>query len=111
MDERRRRAGLNEAIFREVNEQIEHLNDRFGAVRSELLQIVCECGNLDCARQLSLPAAVYEEVRADPETFMVEPGHEDPAVEDVVRRGDGYLVVKKQPGGPAELARETDPRS
>jgi hypothetical protein len=112
MDDRARRIGQNEAIFRAVNEQIEELNDRFHAVNDCTLQVVCECGSIDCVEQLSLPIAAYEETRADSALFVVKPGHEIPDVEEVVAdRAPAYFVVRKRPGGPEELARETDPRS
>jgi hypothetical protein len=111
MDDRARRIGRNEAIFREVNEQIERLNDRFHSVAADVLQLVCECGRLECVEQLTVPLRTYEEARADPALFVIKPGHEIPDVEQVVTREDEYFVVRKHPGGPAELAVETDPRS
>jgi hypothetical protein len=111
MDDRARRIGRNEAIFREVNEQIEQLNERFHAVGADVLQLVCECGSLECVEQLTVPLGVYEGARADPALFVVKPGHEIPDVEQVVEREEEYFVVRKHPGGPEELARETDPRS
>lgn len=40
-----------------------------------------------------------------------KPGHDVPETETVVDRRDGFWVVRKDPGGPAELARATDPRT
>lgn len=111
MNERARRIGRNEAIFREVNEQIEQLNDRFHAVGNDVLQLVCECGSLECAEQLAVPLRVYEGARADSTLFVIKPGHEIPDVEDVVSREPDYFVVRKHEGDAAELARETDPRN
>jgi hypothetical protein len=111
VDERARRIGRNEAIFREVNEQIEQLNDRFHAIDDGMLRLVCECGSIGCAEQLGVTAAAYESTRADSSLFIVRPGHEIPDVEEVVEREADYFVVRKRPGGPEELARETDPRS
>ena len=53
----------------------------------------------------------YEEVRANPAHFAVSPGHEAPDVETVVAKRSGYDVVRKNEGVPAEIARQTDPRS
>jgi len=39
------------------------------------------------------------------------PGHELKDLEEVVSERDGYNVVKKHDGTPAQVARETDPRS
>ena len=110
MDERTRRIGQNEALYRAVNEKIEGLNEAFGLV-AESMAVVCECGKLECAEQIELDIPSYERVRADPELFIVVPGHEIPDVEDVVEQHGTYDVIRKRPGGPAELARGTDPRS
>jgi hypothetical protein len=110
MDERARRIGENEALYRAINEKIEDLNVAFGTM-TETLAVVCECGKLDCAEQIELDVPTYERVRSEPTTFVVIPGHELPDVEEVVERHDTFHLVRKDPGGPAELARETDPRS
>jgi hypothetical protein len=52
--------------------------------------------------------AEYEELRSEPDRFAVVPGHAVPTdVEEVVAHGTGWEMVRKRPGGPAELARET----
>lgn len=58
-----------------------------------------------------LTPQAYEELRGDPTLFAIVPGHEQPDVEDVVERHDGYHVVRKRGGAPAQVARETDTRS
>src|SRR5690349_14059199 len=98
MDERERRVGRNEAVFREVNEQIESLNRGIAAISDHMLHVVCECGDLTCAEQLAIGIDAYERVRAEPAWFVVCPGHDDPAVEHVVERAPAYHVVRKDPG-------------
>jgi hypothetical protein len=110
MGERERRIGRNEAAFREVNERIESLNRGIAAISDQTLQIVCECGDLGCGRQLRIDIPAYERVRADSACFIVIPGHDDPTVEQVVEETKGYHVVRKDPGGAREVAEETDPR-
>jgi hypothetical protein len=109
MDERARRIGENEALYRSVNERIEDLNESFGLL-AETMAVVCECGNLECSEQIELDIPTYERVRAEPTYFIALPGHELPDVETVVERHDRFYVLKKEEGSPAELARETDPR-
>jgi hypothetical protein len=109
-DERARRAGQNEALYRLVNEQIEGLNETFGALTGDFA-IVCECGLIECHEQVTLPQRAYEQVRADPAKFVLRPGHQLDDFEDVVETGDGYVVVRKKPGTPERVAAETDPRS
>lgn len=110
MDDRARRLGLNEALFREVNERIQRVSESL-QMTSEQLAILCECGDESCTERVDVSIADYERIRADPTLFFVQPGHEAPDVEDVVERGPGWDVVRKRTGGPAELATELDPRS
>jgi hypothetical protein len=105
MDDRARRMGENEALYRSINEKIESLNESFGVV-AETMAVVCECGRLECAEQIELDLPTYEHVRADPTHFVVLPGHEEPDVETIIERHGNFNVVRKRPGGPAEIARE-----
>ena len=109
-EEQARRVGLNESIFRQVNEQIESLNRDLGG-ESRTMTAICECANGDCTDRLEISVTDYEKVRADARRYIVVPGHEVPEFESIVDRGDGYDVVEKREGAPAALARETDPRS
>ena len=109
-DERARRVGLNEAIFRQVNEQIRDLNRGFGTEQGTMT-VICECGHADCTERLELRVQAYERVRSDSRLYVIAKGHEIPAVERVVEQAGGYDVVRKDEGTPAELSRELDPRS
>jgi hypothetical protein len=111
MDGAQRRKAANEAVFREVNERIESLQRRFALTENEPLHIVCECDRLECAEQLHVDYAVYERVRADSACFFVVAGHEDSEVESVVDSSGEYLIVRKRPGEPQQVAEATDPRS
>jgi hypothetical protein len=109
VDERARRSGRNEALFREVNERIERVTQSL-QVTSETISILCECGNETCAAQLEVSIPEYERIRKEPTLFFVCSGHEQPDVEDVVEQQSGYDVVRKKEGPAAEMARELDPR-
>ena len=108
--ERAERIGLNEAVFREVNERISDLANQFG-LQEQALDLVCECGDPSCVERISMSREAYEQLRSGPTHFAVYPGHEDPEVEDVIERNAPYHVVRKHEGGPAEIAQRTDPRS
>jgi hypothetical protein len=109
-EEHARRAGLNEALFRQVNEQIQDLNRSFGADQ-ETMSVVCECADGDCTERFDVPGPVYDSIRSDPLRYLVVPGHEVPDLERIVEHGTGYDVVEKRPGTPAEVSKETDPRT
>jgi hypothetical protein len=108
--DRGERIGLNEAVFREVNERINDLAENFG-LEDQPLDLVCECGDPNCVERISMSRTDYEQLRSEPTHFAVHAGHVQPDVEDVVDRRSSYLVVRKREGDPAEVARETDPRS
>jgi hypothetical protein len=110
VSEHARRIGLNEAVFRSVNEEIEALSERFG-LTGRTLDLVCECGDAACAERIQLPHEEYVELRSDPRTFAVVPGHIYPEVERVVAQKSGYDVLMKQSGEPAAIAEATDTRS
>ena len=105
MSAREERIGNNEALFREINERISRIQEDFGQTRS--FEIVCECGRPDCAERFSITHDAYRQLRADPVQFAVVPGHEEPDVEEIVERNEGYLVVRKTEGEAAEAAVET----
>ena len=112
-DERRAK---NEALFRNLNERLKELDDRLdmtavGAPARDREEFFCECGRLDCMARFEMTRADYEAVRAHPERFVALAGHEDVEIERVVEAHGSWGVVEKLPGGPAEVARATDPRS
>jgi hypothetical protein len=110
MGSREERIGLNEAVFREVNERIESLAERF-ELKDEPLDLVCECGDAECVERISMTRQEYEALRSDPHLFAVHPGHEYPGAEELVERRKGYDVVSKNDGIPEKIAKETDPRN
>jgi hypothetical protein len=107
---REERIGLNEAVFREVNERIEEVAETF-EIEAQPLDLICECGDAKCVQPLSMTRAEYEHIRSDPQTFAVHPGHELPDVEEVVERRKGYNIVRKGKGVQAKVAEQTDPPS
>jgi hypothetical protein len=103
---REERLARNEALFREINERISEMGERFS---TEALDIVCECANDECAKALALSHADYERLRSSGKRFAVAPGHENLEVERVLERHAGYLVVEKVGAG-AQVAEQLDPR-
>jgi hypothetical protein len=110
MDERTRRIGRNEALFRQINEQVEGLNRSLAELTDETFHIVCECGDLKCQERMVVPLTRYEEVRGDSALFLVLPGHEIPSTETVIETSRRYNIVRKDPGAAQQIASLTDPR-
>lgn len=110
MDFREQRFGVNEAIFREVNERIKSLATIFHWGKPDPLDLVCECRNSTCVQRIEMSSAEYEAVRAEDTHFALYPGHADPDIERVISSHPGYEVVAKE-GPAAEVADELSPRS
>lgn len=98
------RAGRNEALFREVNDNIAALEERLDSGTGSL-PVICECARADCATQIEIDADEYFAVRRHPHRFIVAPGHEQTGIEQVLERGPGYVMVEKL-GAAAEAADE-----
>jgi hypothetical protein len=99
------RAARNEALFREVNEQVATLAAR----DDEAASFVCECSDADCMHRIRVPLRSYEEVRSHPRRFIVRAGHES-AFEHVIERRGDYSIVEKE-GLAGRVADSHDPRS
>jgi hypothetical protein len=97
-DERARRLAANEAIARQVNEQVEQLGRRWNRP-GEPLEILCECSLAECTQRLHVGLDDYLRVREDDTRFMVVDEH---IVEEIERRvgkaGDATVVEKIGPG-------------
>jgi hypothetical protein len=106
--ELQRRIGRNEGLFRRVNEAI--VRGLWPDDAGRVVAFRCECARLDCNVPVRATVATYERVRANPRRFLLVPGHEIPAAEEVVETAPGYLVVEKVEvaGG---IAEQIDPRS
>ena len=101
------RAARNEALFREVNENIARLEEEYGQTETEPV-FLCECANPDCAEKLGVDLETYQRTRERARWFIVLPGHEDPQLERVVESHGNYLIVEKI-GEAGDVAEQTQP--
>jgi hypothetical protein len=99
MVERQARQARNEALHREVNERLAHMDkqaDANWATDDEQFEFICECGaGESCNARVRMRLAEYEQVRSQNDRFAVYPGHEIEDIEHVVERGEGYVIVDK----------------
>jgi hypothetical protein len=109
VDTRQQRVAKNEALFRQVNERIEEVNESLDA--EEPSDFLCECGDENCTSPVSLTLAEYEQVRSNPTHFIIAPGHEVVDVERVIARTERFSVVEKFIGEAERIAVDSDPRS
>ena len=97
-DARVRRLAANEAIARQVNEQVEQLGERWNGP-DEPLEILCECSRAECTQRLHVPLADYRAVRENDARFMLVEDHLDEEIERPVGEvGDATVVEKLGPG-------------
>jgi hypothetical protein len=99
---RETRMAANEAFFRNVNERLERQTPD-----SEVLVVLCECADEDCAQRLQVTRREYEDVRSEATQFLVAHGHADLEIEDVVARTDRYEKVRKVGPG-VEIAKRLE---
>ena len=93
MDEiTRRRLVHNEELFRSVNEAV---SDAQAPDEDGRIAFLCECSDRECTERIRLTVQEYREVRSDPLRFVIVPGHETPAIENVIERTGGHEVVEK----------------
>jgi hypothetical protein len=88
------RAARNEALFREVNENIARLEERYGGSTTEPV-FICECSRDSCTEHVAVDEETYRRVREHPRRFLILPGHGDEMVESIVETHPEYLIVQK----------------
>jgi hypothetical protein len=106
VDEHERRAST-EALFRDVNERIAESAERFDTTGTEF---ICECADPNCTHRVAASLAEYEEVRAEPTTFLLAPGHEQRDIERVVSDRGRFRVVEKVQAAVRRTVIRLDPR-
>ena len=97
--ERLERQARNEALLRQVNEQIAKLREGAGgwADTDQGFDFQCECGKLDsCDARVVLTVGEYERVHGQRDRFVVVPGHETDELEVVVEVTERYTIVDKR---------------
>jgi hypothetical protein len=83
-------------LIREVNERIRKLNTRLGAVGGNYA-VICECDEFWCIERFEVPAKLHAAVCTLEDCFIVTPGHERTGADEVIGRGDNFLVVGAEP--------------
>ena len=108
MDHVAARIAMNQARFREANEEIEPKAVVAGV---QSIPFICECADPGCTRIIRVTPQEYEAVRAEPVLFLNALGHEERSSEysEVVSENDRFVVTRKI-GDAAQIVRSLDPR-
>lgn len=115
-----RRLVENEVFFRQENErmrkglqslklkaQAEGFDDLYDDFEKETpLHFYCECADEKCRNRIVLTPSIYKQLHASAVQFIVQPGHEIPEVERVVRREKEYLVIEKFTMPPTKVSKK-----
>jgi hypothetical protein len=81
-------------LFREVNDRIADLGSEGMFAVGEPREFLCECGRDGCRELFPMTYAAYREAHSSQNSFLVVPGHDDPAHDRVTERFERYWVVE-----------------
>ena len=84
---------LRPEIFREVNERIAEVTDRWPP--QDKHGFLCECSAAHCMRSVWLTRAQYDLIRAARTRFLAAPGHEATGDGRVVEHHGDFVVIEK----------------
>jgi hypothetical protein len=90
--------GEIEAALRSVNDRIRELAPTWDGRHA----LVCECADPHCLCTLTIPAGVFDELRAFPRRFLIAPGHERTGSETLVLCADDYFIVSRPSAPPGD---------
>jgi hypothetical protein len=98
------RAGRREANLRVLNARIAESQEQIAVALRSPITVLCECASPDCNESIEVAQSLFTELRDQPTRFIVVEGHVLHDVEQVVERGDGWIIVEKR-GAAAREAR------
>jgi hypothetical protein len=89
-------ARRNEDMLRGANSGLERDAEADGDDPRTTHLLLCECAEA-CGGTVTISFTEWDDVHRSPNRFVVAPGHEDPAVEQIVARDEHYVTVEKPP--------------
>jgi hypothetical protein len=92
-----RRLAENELLFRHHNNKQKNRQQReSSADESELfVDFYCECSNRRCHERIPISVKEYERDHEDNKQFIALPGHENRAIEEVIKKRGFFNVIQK----------------
>lgn len=85
----------NSRLIRAVNDRIRNVSNP--ADESGAVEVICECGDIDCQGPVNISLVDYETVRATPRRFVLIHRARVPDVHRILSRDNGYVVVEEIP--------------
>jgi hypothetical protein len=102
-----RRMVENEAIFREINEEVQKgfnklqrmANDEgqedLIEVPNTPLEYYCECSDENCRERIKLKLSEHTKIHKNRSAFVLKVGHHVDSIEKVLEKMPGYYIVEK----------------
>jgi hypothetical protein len=75
-----------ENVFREINASFLKLDGS---------RFVCECSDPGCADAVDVSSEIMRSLTADPDLYVLKPGHVNSDLEEIVEAHDEFVVVRK----------------
>lgn len=97
----------NEMLFRRENEEVGDALEDLDAIHIEndkpdlvwdddaQISFKCECSDENCEQRIPLELSAYKDIHKDRSAFIVKPGHQVEAIEEVINKNANYSVVRK----------------
>ncbi len=113
----KRRLAENEAVFRQLNEQVKAGVDEINKLALEDRQpefmvepekenrpiyFFCECADENCSERILLNLKEYRKIHRDRNSFIVVPGHQVKKVERVTSKRPDFYIVEKNIDAPED---------
>lgn len=92
-----RRLAENEVMFRHANSKNKGRQQRAYADADSglVVNFFCECSNRNCHERIAISVEDYEKAHQNNKQFIALPGHENTAIEWVVKQEAGFNVIQK----------------
>ncbi|HET8991501.1 MAG TPA: hypothetical protein VFN31_00515 [Candidatus Saccharimonadales bacterium] len=106
----KRRLAENEAVFRQLNEQVDigvietnRLADEDNQPEFKIepqdenkpIYFFCECADENCTERVLMNLKDYREIHENRNNFVILPGHQVKRVEKIILKTPDYYVVQK----------------
>jgi hypothetical protein len=85
------RAPTGRRVFRWMNDRVRDTQQNWPV---PVYDLICECGDSNCLRVLSIDRTIYDQIVATPTHFVVLPGHERPEFEHIIDARQTHVVVQ-----------------
>jgi hypothetical protein len=90
---REQRLAENQHLFLRANERLEERVETYGV--SDAIPFLCECAEVECLGKIDLSLVDYKTIRAEPNRFVILPGHAMIEGETLVEDNGHYHIVEK----------------